>query len=859
MKNFLGNDFNEFYDYAANLTKKQKGDLFEELTYHLFKLDPRLNANLEKIWLHRDIPEKIFDELGQPDEDRGIDLLAKINGDYYAIQSKFRQDTNKVITWTELSTFFGLSFGINDKIKHGFFVTNTYNLCDEVINSTKVTPIYADFFESLPADFFESIRKDVTKVKYIKKKPRQHQQACIINCLFHYVDFHRGFIEMACGTGKTLASYWIDKGLYNKQTVIFVPSLQLLSQFYTDWINQSYAEGVKINYLLVGSDADIDEEIKYKSNGVILYTEPKLIRKYIESVSPNEKLVVISTYQSADKLAKACTGMIFDFGIFDESHKTVGQAGKKFSLMLTNNHMVINKRLFMTATPKIYNGDLDSDEVISMDNKNIYGEKIFRYSTGEAIEDKRLVDYKVISLYTKNVDIEKTITKNKLVKYKKEFEDLEANYLGIIILLLKKIHDGTCKHLITYHNKITHAKKFAEILEKINVLLYGDDNKLSVGYLSGKTPMRRRNRIIKDFAASEKSVMCSARVLNEGVDIPIVDSVCFVDPRFSTSDIIQCIGRALRLFEGKTMANIIVPIFIDNFEDDFDKNAHGNVIRILKSLKTTDDDIVGYFKLKKVGKKSGGRQIVVNEYFDELNYSKEIDLDEWNKEIKDQIWKVTDGWDFKYEKVKEWIEQNDRIPSTNNKNIIENELGIWCSQQRNYKRHGKMDKDRIKKLECLPKWKWELLICNKIGMFLPENEKFRTIKPIKYLGDNFKIFNAYAEINNELYVFKIVSRIIKNKNGQMNYRYNLITKMFKKDCLQEMKLLEKLKYDLIHYCFIIAPIEKNHDCIYYWGKIPKIKKMACSTINISPQDIKKNKYEIYGTHSWQTICNELKI
>jgi len=709
MDKFTGNSFNEIYDYTENMSKKKKGDLFEEFTYHLFKLDPRLNGNLESIWPYSNIPDKILTQLKLPSKDKGIDLLAIINGEFYAIQCKFRQDPRKTITWTELSTFFGLSFGMNNKIKGGFLVTNTLDLCDEVINSLKVQPIYGDFFDNLSLRFFECIRKNRIRGSYSKKKPLQHQRLCILNAELHYLDFDRGYISMACGTGKTLTSYWINNKLFNKKTVIFVPSLYLLSQFYSDWVNQSYAEKNKIHYILIGSDADVDEEIKYKSNGLILNTDPKSIRQYIKSIAPQDKLVVISTYQSADKLAEACRGIEFDFSIFDEAHKTVGQADKKFNLMLTNKYLQIKKRMFMTATPKIYNGDLDAEDIISMDNKNIYGHNVFTYDTSEAIRDKRLVDYQVISLYAKNADIVKAIKTNKLVKFQDEF-DADANYVGIIIILLKKIHDNTCKHLITYHNKVSSARKFAEILETINNLLYNDE--ILVGHLNGSTSMTKRTKIIKDFALSKKAILCSARVLNEGVNIPVVDSVCFVDPRFSTIDIIQCIGRSLRLHEGKNMAHIIVPIFINNFEDNFDKDAHGNVIRILKSLKNTDSGVIEYFKMRANGN-YGGRKIVVNEFFEE-KYCKEIDLDEWNTMISGNIWKVTDSFECMYEKVKQWIEENNgKIPSMMSKNQIEKGLGYWCSDKRKFYKKGKLSQDTIMKLESISTWYWKIDTFNK--------------------------------------------------------------------------------------------------------------------------------------------------
>jgi superfamily II DNA or RNA helicase len=805
MNKFQGTIFEDIYDYTKNLTKKEKGDLFEEFTYYLFKLDPKLNQNLQNIWLYKDVPNKILKELSLPTKDKGIDLLAEINDNYYAIQCKFRQDPCVIVPWAELSTFFGLSFGLNNKIKGGFLVTNTHDLCDEVINSTKVQPIYGDFVDSIPKNFFEGIRNQDNKIKYVVKKPFQHQKACILNCQFHFIDFNRAHVEMACGSGKTLTAYWIDKALLNKKTVIFVPSLYLLSQFYADWVNQSYAEGKQINYLLVGSDADVDEETKYKSNGLFLYTDPAEIRKYIKNT--NGKLVIISTYQSSDKLAEACKNIEFDFGFFDECHKTVGQVGKKFTMMLTNKHMVIKKRLFMTATPKMYAGDLDNDEVISMDNKKFYGDKIFTYNTGEAIADKKLVDYQVLTIYAKNKDIENDIKKNKLVKFKDEFVDEEANYLGIILVLLKKIHDGTCKHMITYHNKVKKAIKFRNFLVKINNLLY--DQEIIVDSLDGSTSMGRRTKIIKEFVNSSKGVICSARVLNEGVNIPIVDSVCFVDPRFSTVDIVQCIGRALRLYPGKELANIIVPTFIDDFNDEFDKNVYGNVIRILKALKTTDDGVIEYFKMKTNGK-IGGRVICVNEYYDaDVDVSKEIDLDKWCEGIETKVWQNVDRFECMYEKVKKWIEKYDKIPSTQSKNNVEKSLGTFCHHRRFDKRNNKLTDYKIQQLEKIKQWYW-----------LSEN-----IKKLNSFEESYDELKKWIEINDAL-----PSRYSKNKIEKKLGRF--CARMREKKTIKNINdeqhnELEKLK----HWYW---KKEDTFDNIY-----DKVKEWICHN-NKLPSSISKN-------------------
>lgn len=107
----------------------------------------------------------------------------------------------------------------------------------------------------------------------------------------------------------------------------------------------------------------------------------------------------------------------------------------------------------MTATPKIYGGNKDNeDDILSMDNEKQYGKCIYSYNAGQAINDKRLTDYQLVSIVATNTEIKNAIIKNKLIQYQDQFDDFESNYLGIILMLLKKIHDGTSNHIITYYN-----------------------------------------------------------------------------------------------------------------------------------------------------------------------------------------------------------------------------------------------------------------------------------------------------------------------------------------------------------------------------------------------------------------------
>jgi len=721
--------FSDIYDITEDMKSKEKGDLFELFTLLLFKLDPRLNNKLSNIWLYHDIPINIIHKLELPSKDKGIDLIAVINDEYYAIQCKFRQNPNMIVNWSELSTFFGLSFGINDKIKKGYFVTNTINMCNEVTKSKKVISISGNYFDNLNESFFENIKSE--KISFQLKYPFDYQKECIDKAWIHFNYKNRCYVEMACGVGKTLLSYWLDSKMNNKKTIIFVPSLQLLSQFYSDYVNQNYAENRKFDYLLIGSDADINEDTKQKTDGLILSIDPKQIRKHILNKTVFEKdnkeyifkqkLVIICTYQSADKLIEASKDIEYDFGIYDEAHKTVGNSDKMFGLTLYNKKIHIKKRFFMTATPKIYNGKFDDEEIVSMSNTKIYGKKLYTYNTGRAISEKRLVDYQILSIISTNTHVQKDIKTNKLVNIHNKMNNLPANYLGCILILLKKIHDGTISHLITYHNKIIHSKEFSKYLNKINKILYPSEEQIYIEYLDGKHSMTYRNKVIKCFTEHTKSIICSSRVLNEGVNILAVDSVCFVDVRLSTIDIIQCIGRSLRLYKDKKRAYIIVPTFITNIDDEYDNEKYGNLIRILKALKNTDDGVLDYFCTKDQKIDNSRKICNVECYNTKVVDHVDIDINKWYDNVETKAWKVIDNWSAMYDSVKKWINKHDELPSTKEK-----KLWKWCAVQRKDYKSGILSVKRQQYLESLKNWFWATNLEN-INMGASENE----IKKIK--------------------------------------------------------------------------------------------------------------------------------
>jgi superfamily II DNA or RNA helicase/effector-binding domain-containing protein len=707
----------------------EKGTLFEEFTYYLFKLHPNYQQFTTNIWLYNDIPQSIKISLGLPSKDMGIDLLVESNNEFYAIQCKYRKNRDIVILWKELATFYGLTFGLNNKIKGGFLVTNTYNINNLVASSTKVIPIYGTFFDEwLDEQFFINMRQMILQTAITKRlvvKPRDYQHVIIKKCLEHFKTNDRGYLEMICGSGKTLTSFWINAEMCNKITLVLVPSLYLLSQFYKDW---NYM-GLDINFILVGSDADVNE-IEYHTNGIILTTDPEIIKSKIKNMT-----VIISTYQSSNKVIIALAGKNIDFCIFDEAHKTVGQVDKQFSLLLSDS-IKIKKRLFMTATPKIYdsqNIDNMDDNILSMDNEAYYGKQIYVYNAGTAIKDGFLVDYNIVMMHTDNQYIQKTINDNKYINF--EFEESESHYVACALMLLNS--QGLHHHLITYHNTVRKTKLFKELLESLISYFKYD---IKVLQIDGSYSVSKRSAIIREFINYKNVIMVSAKVLNEGINIPIIDSVCFVDNRTSTIDLIQCIGRSLRLHESKSAANIFVPILCNNLEVLKDCSAYVNLIRILKSLSSIDERIVDYFSGVSNNIANVNNKIKMINYVSDIIISEKININEWSKEIGCIVWQKVDNMNYNYNLILQFVLKNNKLPSYGSKNTLEKKLGQACSRIRQSKKNGTLNQQSIEKYNKIQLWYWSNDIVVKKRSFV---ENYNDLKV--WVNNNNKLPNKRSK------------------------------------------------------------------------------------------------------------------
>jgi len=322
-------------------------------------------------------------------------------------------------------------------------------------------------------------------------------------------------------------------------------------------------------------------------------------------------------------------------------------------------------------------------------------------------------------------------------------------------MLLNAMRDGESNHLVTYHNSINKSEKFQKVLESLKVY-YGDD--IEIYNIHGSMRMKQRINIIKSFINSEKAILTSARVLNEGINIPIIDSVCFIDPRMSVIDIVQCIGRALRLFLDKKLAKIYVPIIIEDINEIDENKTFGNIIRIIKSMSNTDTGINDYFVIRKEGGKVDRQLIRHKNCLSVEKVGEDIDIEDWIDSIDMKVWSKSDGFEYMYQEVKMWIDENDKIPSSGSKNIIEKKLGYWCSGMRQNKKQNNINSYRLKQLDNLSYWYWGDNIIRHIKTF---DQTYSELK--QWININNKIPSYGSKNNTEKQLGQWCSRMRKNK------------------------------------------------------------------------------------------------
>ncbi len=654
-KSFISsiNSWNDFKNVLETKTKLEKGKAFEELTKYYLQYNPVYKTKLKQVWLQNEVPPSVLKKLNLPLNDQGIDLIAEtFEGTYWAIQCKYLQDEEQRLSHRAISTFVSLSTGIAENISYCLVCTTVDDYAKIYHGKSNIGFCNSDEWRKLDGQFFEWLRNELSgKASKLEPfKPKPHQKAALKEAKDYFLKENntRGKLVFPCGAGKSLTGYWITKELKAKRIIVAVPSLSLVKQTLEVYLRETVANNDTVSWLCVCSDEGIgkNDDVVIHTNeiGVPCVTNKAIIADWLKENAKN-KTIIFTTYQSGKTIAEACkmANHNFDLGIMDEAHKTVGVQDKLFSHLLFDKNITIAKRIFMTATERRYAGA--SDTVLSMDDLDVYGETFSQLSFKEAIDIGILSDYRIITLFISNEEVKKLIDKNAFVKPTgKEWDsETEARSLASLIALRKAMTEYPIHHAVTFHSSIKKAEAF-EQSQSVFSTAYPSFAAVQSYHVSGSMPTSKRSKVVDEFAATDKGIITNAKCLTEGIDVPNIDCVLFADPRKSTVDIVQAVGRALRKKVGKKFGYVILPVFTNSTtkEEIIESAEFKEILSTLRALASNDERIIEYFKDiskgKIANKKDGLIQFDIDvQIGDEINEKDLIDtiqLTTWNKLAK---------------------------------------------------------------------------------------------------------------------------------------------------------------------------------------------------------------------------------
>jgi superfamily II DNA or RNA helicase len=712
--------------------------------------DPVWKSEVDKVWMWDDYPDRWG-------KDCGIDLVFRDkNNETWAVQAKC-YDREYPVTKTDVDSF--LSESNRPLIQRRLLIATTDNLgpnarkvCAE--QEKPVTLFLFSDFEDSAIDYPESI-SDLSRAK-LKPKPqptgKYSYQLEPINAVVDKFKAHdKGQLIMACGTGKTFTTLWIKEKLNAETTLILLPSLSLLSQTLKEWtfaMNQPFKSLCVCSDETVNKGASEDQLLESVQDLSFPVTaDPNLIRKFLNS--PGTK-VLFSTYQSSPMIAEAQKMKdvpVFDLVIADEAHRCAGKVSSSFTTVLNDDLIRSKKKLFTTATPRTYSSNLKKQaeeldfEISGMDDEKVFGTEFYRLSFGNAIERGLLTDYQLVIIGVDEPMIADWIKRRELLQTNDEIVD--AKSLAAEIGLIKAIKDYNLKRVLSFHSRVKSAEDFSKELPKVLDLIdesHKPKGKLATGFVSGKMPTNQRRLKLdqlKELTQGDYAVLSNARCLSEGVDVPALDGIAIVDPKASQIDIVQTVGRAIRLSENKSVGTIIIPVFIENGDDpeaSIESTNFKPLWEVVKALRSHDEMLAFELdalrtemgKLAKRSVKVGGLKKIVIDVPQSVNSNFSDSLRSCLVEH------VTASWNFWYGLLQKYfLEFN--TTRCNVDLVYEGfTLGRWTSTQRSNKNTGlrTISQEKILLLEKFPDWTWD------INKFLWEkNYEFL----LKFVNENGKI------------------------------------------------------------------------------------------------------------------------
>lgn len=653
----------------SGIDRSRKGSLFERLMQRFFKTEDFYAERFTDVWLWNDRAQPLQDDPNHAGPDYGVDLVAKEkDGDgLCAIQCKF-YGRNTALSWGDLTKFLSVTKYEGSPFASSILVYTGKNLSEKQMDLIEKHNCHFISYSTLAkskVDWLQLERGKPSKKEVYSELP--HQKQAREDVVKGLTGADRGKLIMACGTGKTFVTLKIAEQMAGEggNVLYLVPSISLMAQSMREWASQ---RSIGHRYIGVCSDTRTgrdDEDASLSELPMPVTTDSVKIKAKLARNAGKIMTVVFSTYQSLAAVSEAQKKWkgVFDLVICDEAHRTTGAGvegvamdakkgrGRRtivdaapkdttsyFHAIHDNKHIRARKRLYTTATPRVYNrrvraaAKIKSEkyakdfEVYSMDDESKYGKDLHRLKFSDAITQGLLSDYKVVVLTVTEGEAAKAIeavhgeapnlselnidNTAKMIGCWRALRDPEAYSLvvGSDTTKTERLRRHPLQRAIAFSSTIRDSQRFKDefpgVVRAANESS-SDKSRCSVWHVDGRhNALDRQNRLVwleeSGDSPDECRVLSNARCLTEGVDVPALDAVLFLTSKRSTIDVIQAVGRVMRKSNNKASryGYIVIPLVIKSDADVQatldDDEVYAPVWDVLRALRAHDDRIDQY-------------------------------------------------------------------------------------------------------------------------------------------------------------------------------------------------------------------------------------------------------------------------
>ena len=616
-------------------SSRDLGDRFERVTLDFFQADRHYSNRFgSRIWPWK---KWAYDNgIDRPDE--GIDIVAEEkNGDLCAIQCKCYADDGS-IDLKALGTF--MTAAGTYKMKNLILVYTGDHITEKAEFHLK---------RRNGAILTQEIMRDaaVDWSEFPKLKPRKphrlrpYQQDALKQVAGGFGNDGRGQLLMACGTGKTLVSLRVAEKVVSAGGIVLylVPSITLIQQSMRAWSENrtvgQYYIGVCSDKTVSGEDGSITELECPVS------TDPNDLKGYLVGRPKDRMTVIFCTYNSIQVVANALGRGRIDLALCDEAHRTIGGAGESyFTKVHEDANIRIKQRLYMTATPKIFTdkirrvADAQERKIYAMDDERVYGSVFYELKFDEAVhKHEALSDYRVriafIDPSLMDPDLQASLTDEQGLLPLNEKNKMVAAWHSLLHPDRDEDTERLLQRVIVFSNTIRASKRFAGVADgpssgssqdsfggvvSMVKAVKPTDNGVEARHVDGKTRALERKKQLRWLGESGRDphkcrLLSNARCLSEGIDVPALDGVIFMEPRKSMVDVVQAVGRVMRRHPGKEYGYVILPVAVPAGEDinkTLDDGTTWKVVwEVLNALRSHDPTIAAEINKLVLDKKIG--------------------------------------------------------------------------------------------------------------------------------------------------------------------------------------------------------------------------------------------------------------